>query len=95
MPSYRARLPLGDLHPGHGPEEVMDSAVAAVSSIATVEHTDIQILSGVPQIVVRFHIDEDDEARSVADAMYDAVSRVAKTGAGRLLLRRGGRWVTV
>jgi|GEM_PF-458829 len=95
MPSYRAILPIGDVHPGHGPEEVMDSAVAAVSSIATVEHTDIQILSGVPQIVVRFHIDDDDDAQSVSVAMQDAVSRVASTGAGRLLLRRGGRWVTV
>lgn len=95
MPSYRAILPIGDLHPGHGPEEVMNSAVAAVSSIATVEHTDIQILSGVPQIVVRFHIDEDDEARSVADAMHDAVSRVATTDTGRLLLRRSGRWVPI
>src|SRR5699024_392311 len=48
MPSYRAILPIGDIRPGHHPEEVMDSAVAAVSSIATVEHTDIQILSNVP-----------------------------------------------
>jgi hypothetical protein len=95
MPSYRAILPIGEVHPGHGPEEVMDSAVAAVSSIATVEHTDIQILSGVPQIVVRFHIDDDVAARSVAEAMHDAVSRVAATGPGRLLLRRGGRWVSI
>ena len=93
MPSYRAILPIGDLHPGHGPEEVMDSAVAAVSSIATVEHTDIQILSSVPQIVVRFSLDDDGDAHMVADAMHDAVSRVATTGPGRLLLRRGGRWV--
>ena len=95
MPSYRAILPIGDLHPGYGPEHVMDSAVAAVSSIATVEHTDIQILTGVPQIVVRFHINDDGDARSVVAAMHDAVSRVASTGKGRLLLRRGGRWVTV
>ncbi|HEY4577549.1 MAG TPA: hypothetical protein VIG67_06815 [Yaniella sp.] len=95
MPSYRAILPIGEVHPGHGPEEVMDSAVAAVSSIATVEHTDIQILSGVPQIVVRFHIDDGAAARTVAEAMHDAVSRVATTGPGRLLLRRGGRWVSI
>lgn len=93
MPSYRAILPIGDLHPGHGPEEVMESAVAAVSSIATVEHTDIQILSNVPQIVVRFSLDDDADARAAADAMQDAVSRVATTGPGRLLLRRGGRWI--
>lgn len=95
MPSYRAILPIGDVRPGHSPEEVMDSAVAAVSSIATVEHTDIQILSGVPRIVVRFTIDDDVDARFVAGAMKDAVSRVAATGAGRLLLRRGGRWIPV
>ena len=95
MPSYRAILPIGEVHPGHGPEEVMDSAVAAVSSMTTVEHTDIQILSGVPQIVVRFHIDDDIGARTVAEAMYDAVSDVADTGPGRLLLRRGGRWVNI
>ena len=62
---------------------------------ATVEHTDIQILSGVPQIVVRFTIDDDVDARFVAGAMKYAVSRVAATGAGRLLLRRGGRWIPV
>ena len=93
MPSYRAILPIGDLHPGRSPEEVMDTAVAAVSAIATVEHTDIQILSNVPQIVVRFSLDDDGDAHMVADAMDDAVSRIATTGAGRLLLRRGGRWV--
>lgn len=95
MPSYRAILPIGEVHPGHGPEEVMDSAVSAVSSFATVEHTDIQILSGVPQIVVRFHGAHDDAARAVAVSMRDAVSRVATTGSGRLLLRRGGRWVSI
>lgn len=94
MPSYRAILPIGDVHPGHGPDEVMDAAVAAVSSVATVEHTDIQILSNVPQIVVRFHIDDDGDAHVVAANMHDAVAQVAVTGPARLLLRRGGRWVS-
>ena len=93
MPSYRAILPVGDVYPGHSPQEVMDSAVAAVSSIATVEHTDIQILSNVPQIVVRFHIAEDGDAQRVSAVMRDAVSGVATTGPSRLLLRRGGRWI--
>ena len=72
----------------------MKAAVAAVSSTATVEHTDIQILSNVPQIVVRFSLDDGD-ACLVANAMQDAVSQVATTGPGRLLLRRGGRWAPV
>lgn len=72
----------------------MDSAVAAVSSSATVERTDIHILSNVPQIVVRFYLDEDGDPRDTAAAMQDAVARVATTGPGRrLLLRRGGHWV--
>lgn len=95
MPSYRAILSIGDVYPGHGPEAVMDSAVAAVSSIATVEQTDIQVLSNVPQIVVRFHIGDDGDAHSVASAMHDAVAEVAATGPARLLLRRGGRWLPV
>ena len=64
MPSYRAILPIGDVHPGKGPEAVMDSAVAAVSSIATVEHTDIPDSCRCPQIVVRFHLDDDGDAPS-------------------------------
>lgn len=95
MPSYRAILPIGEVHPGQHPEMVMDSAIAAVSSITTVEHTDIQILSNIPQIVVRFTADDDATARGTAHAMVDAVSRVASTGSLRLLLRRGGRWASI
>lgn len=95
MPSYRAILSIGDVHPGHGPEAVMDSAVTAVSSRATVEQTDIQVLSNVPQIVVRFHLAGDGDAHDVAGAMHDAVAEVATTGPARLLLRRGGRWLSI
>ncbi|WP_022870524.1 hypothetical protein [Yaniella halotolerans] len=95
MPSYRAILSIGDVHPGHGPEAVMDAAVAAVSSMATVEQTDIQVLSNVPQIVVRFHIGDDANAHDVAGVMHDAVAEVATTGSARLLLRRGGRWLPI
>ena len=95
MPSYRAILSIGDVHPGNGPEAVMDSAVTAVSSRATVEQTDIQVLSNVPQIVVRFHLAGDGDAHDVAGAMHDAVAEVATTGPARLLLRRGGRWLPI
>ena len=33
MPSYRARLQIGDLLPGHRPEEVMDLAEAHVAAL--------------------------------------------------------------
>ncbi len=94
MPSYRAVLSIGDVFPGHHPDEVLDSAVAAVASSATVEHTDIRIVSNVPQIIVRFHLDDGD-ARRIAAEMRDAVCTVASVGSGRLLMRRGGRWVSV
>lgn len=92
MPSYRARLPIVELHPGQEPEAVMEAAVAAVASRATVEQTDIQILSGVPHILVRFHTNDDDAHRIARDLQH-AVSAVATCGDYRLLLRRGGRWI--
>ncbi|HIW46560.1 MAG TPA: hypothetical protein H9884_06630 [Candidatus Yaniella excrementigallinarum] len=94
MPSYRAVLAIGDVFAGHHPDEVLDSAVAAVSSSATVEHTDIRIVSNVPQIIVRFHLTDGDAHRIAAD-MRDAVSTVASVGPGQLLMRRSGRWVSV
>lgn len=72
----------------------MDSAVTAVSQGATVEQTDIQIVTGVPQIVVRFHL-ADGDPFAVARRMRAAVEAVATTGPGRLLRRYGGRWLPV
>jgi len=94
MPSYRAVLSIGDVYPGHYPDEVLDAAVTAVSTSATVEHTDIRIVSNVPQIIVRFYLDDGD-AQRIAEDMRNAVCAVASVGSGRLLMRRSGRWVSV
>lgn len=101
MPSFRAILDIGNLHAGHQPDEVMSAAVRTVSRSHTVESTDIQVISGVPQIVLRFTVEptsEDEEnsiARRAGREMTTAVAAVAQTGGLRILRRVGGRWKPV
>ena len=72
MPSYRARLQIGDLLPGHRPEEVMDLAEAAVQATHVLAAKDIEVVARVPRIVLRFTVPgshragEDAEAAEVA-----------------------------
>ena len=86
MPSYRARLQIGDLLPGHRPEEVMDLAEAAVQATHVLAAKDIEVVARVPRIVLRFTVPgshragEDAEAAEVARRMAEAVSGVAVTG---------------
>lgn len=56
MPSYRARLQIGDLLPGHRPEEVMDLAEAAVQATHELAAKDIEVVARVPRIVLRFTV---------------------------------------
>lgn len=101
MPSYRCRLQIGDLLPGHRPEEVMDVAEAALSATHQVAAKDIEVVSRVPRIVLRITVpastplDEDAEARQAAETMAEAVAEVAVTGRLDVLRRDGGRWIPV
>ncbi|PNL17274.1 hypothetical protein [Micrococcus sp. FDAARGOS_333] len=101
MPSYRCRLQIGDLLPGHRPEEVMDVAEAALSATHQVAAKDIEVVSRVPRIVLRITVpastphDEDAEARQAAATMAEAVAEVAVTGRLDVLRRDGGRWIPV
>lgn len=101
MPSYRARLQIGDLLPGHRPEEVMDLAEAAVQATHVLAAKDIEVVARVPRIVLRFtvpashRVAEDAEASAAADRMGEAVADVAVTGRLDVLRRDGGRWVPV
>lgn len=99
MPSFRATLQILGLRPGHAPEEVLERAVEAVGSSHVVEAKDLDLVRGVPVIMVRFYVDdtgEDEEvarAHAAADAMAAHVADVAKTGRLTVLRRLKGRWV--
>lgn len=101
MPSYRARLQIGDVRPGHRPEEVLDLAAAAVQATHDVAATDVEVVARVPRIVVRFTVPashgaaEGAEAAAVAARMHEAVDAVATTGRLDVLRRDGGRWLPV
>ncbi|TFH98607.1 hypothetical protein [Micrococcus lylae] len=101
MPSYRCRLQIGDLLPGHRPEEVMDVAEAALSATHQVAAKDIEVVSRVPRIVLRITVPashrraEDAEARQAAVTMAEAVAGVAVTGRLDVFRRDGGRWIPV
>ncbi|QCU78864.1 hypothetical protein E7744_12545 [Citricoccus sp. SGAir0253] len=101
MPSFRARLPIGDLLPGHAPEEVMAAAEAALAAAYTVEAKDLEVVARVPRIVLRFTVPEstwageDRAALAAAARMRQAVAEVATTGRAEVLRRVRGRWQPV
>ena len=79
MPSYRARLQIGDLLPGHRPEEVMDLAEAAVQATHVLAAKDIEVVARVPRIVLRFTVPGSHRAGEDAEA---AVYRRAEAELG-------------
>lgn len=101
MPSYRAQLAIGNLLPGHRPEEVMDAAVLAIGSIFHVDAQLIDVHAGRPWITVRYTVPdaateaERAAARSAVAAAAEAVGEVAEVTGQRLLVRAGGRWFPV
>jgi hypothetical protein len=101
MPSFRARLQIGDLLPGHVPEEVMARAAAALAATHTVEAKDLEVVARVPRIVLRFTVPEstregeDAAAAAAAGRMRDSVREVATTGRLEVLRRDRGRWLPV
>lgn len=101
MPSYRVTLDVLGLLPGHAPPEVLDTAVRTVAATHVVEASDLEIVSGVPRIWVRFTVEaagreeEDHDARVVRAQVVHAVAQVARCRGGRALRRVGGRWVLV
>ena len=101
MPTFRVRLPIGDVLPGHSPEEVMDTAKAALGSIYRVESTQIEVVARVPRIVLRFSVPESrweaeaSAAVAAAGQMREAVREVAQAGRLDVLRRVRGRWEPV
>ncbi|MGJ3191360.1 hypothetical protein [Paenarthrobacter sp. FR1] len=101
MPSFQTKLKITGLKPGNAPESVMTAAVEALETRHHVEANQLDIVGGVPQISLRFTVNdrdysgENDEARASAAMMRDAVERVAVTGSLYVLRRNRGRWAPV
>ncbi len=79
----------------------MAAAVEALETRHHVESNQLDIVGGVPQLSLRFTVDdrdyagENDDARTSAAMMRDAVERVALTGSLYVLRRNRGRWAPV
>ncbi|MHA7174617.1 hypothetical protein [Arthrobacter monumenti] len=101
MPSFRALLSILELRPGHRPEDVMESATAAVGSAHLIEAHHLDVVAGIPRITVRFMVetstdaDENDAACQAATNMRHAVQQVADVGRLGVLRRNRGRWEPV
>jgi len=98
MPSFRARLDITGLRPGHAPPAVMEAATDAVGSAHLVEAHQLDVVGGVPRITVRFLVepgaydDENRQAMLAAENMRHAVEEVAHTARLAVLRRVRGRW---
>lgn len=99
MPSYRVQMEILGLRPGHRPEAVLDSAVAAIGENFHVDDRQVDVVAGTARITVRFTVPDAsaDEERVLAGmakrAAHEAVDRVAVIGRSWTLLRQGGRWL--
>lgn len=101
MPSFQTKLKITGLKPGNPPESVMAAAIEALETRHHVEANQLDIVGSVPQLSLRFMVDardyigENDEARTSAAMMRDAVERVALTGSLYVLRRSRGRWAPI
>lgn len=99
MPSFRTQLNITGLKPGTRPEAVMDTAVAALAASHHVEANQLDIVSGIPRITLRFMVPdnewslENSQALRAAANMRHAVETIADAERLRVLRRQRGRWV--
>lgn len=99
MPSFRAQLNIIGLKPGNPPEAVMEAAAEALASSHHVEANQLDIVSGIPRITLRFMVPdnefslENSQALHAAANMRHAVETVADAERLRVLRRRRGRWI--
>ena len=101
MPSFRMHVPIGTLHPGCSPADVMEQAVLALGTLHVVEQKEVEapLVSGrrVGRVALRFAVDatvrstEDAAARHalavVIEHLEDTAARVAPGSA--VVLTRG------
>lgn len=77
----------------------MEAAAGALASSHHVEASQLDIVSGIPRITLRFMVPdnewslENSQAKRAAATMRHAVEQVAEAERLRVLRRQRGRWV--
>lgn len=106
MPSYRMHVPIGALHPGCSPADVMEQAVLALGTLHVVEQQEVEapLVGGrrIGRLALRFAVDatareaEDAAARHalavVVEHLEDTAARVAPEDAVALTRGAGSRF---
>ncbi len=106
MPSYRLHVPIGTLHPGSSPADVMEQATAALATLHVIEQQEVEapLVAGrrVGRVALRFAVeastraDEDAAARHalavVIEHLEDTAAQVGPPSAVVLTRGAGGRF---
>lgn len=95
MPSYRVTLTIGALRPGVAPDAVLPAAAAAAAELTTVEASDINVVSGMPRMIVRFTADDAEVAVQIARHVAQVTDGVAEPLAWNVTERVKSRWIHV
>ncbi len=95
MPSYRDTMTVGSLRPGVSPASVLPAAAEAAGLLATVEASDIAVVSGTARLTVRFTCDDPSIARQIGEWVVASVSALADIPTFIVTERVGTRWHAV
>lgn len=92
MPSYRVTMTVGALRPGVPPERVQPRAEEAVSEIAVLEASSVDVVRGEARLTIRFTADDAELAEQVAHHVMATTAEVVELGRAILTERDGGTW---
>lgn len=95
MPSYRAVLTVGRVHPGGNAQALLPTAAAAVRARTTVEASSVGLTKGRPTATVRFTAADDPSARTIAAAAAEAAWTQAEIVDLQVRRSVGTRWPLV
>lgn len=95
MPSFRVTLTIGALQPGVAPQSVLPSAAAAAGELATVEASDLGIVSGAPRLTIRFTADDAELAAQIGGHVAAATAAKAEVLIWKVTERVKGKWFVV
>jgi len=95
MPSFRVTIGVGPVRPGVHPADVLPTVADAAATLTVVEASDLQIVGGLPRIVVRFEAEDDEIARQVGEHALAVFGTIAEARTAALTRRTKNRWLPV